>query len=78
MYRNLFAGWATVGAAHEALEDNQQLIFTTFADVDLLAQCIADYEAELGETDIIAAQLYRGRDLGTGDNDFLAQVNRAT
>lgn len=80
MYRNLFRWVGDASrAAHEALgEDNQQLIFTTFADVDLLAQRIADYEAELGETDIIAAQLYRGRDFGTGDNDFLAQVNRAT
>mmetsp|Transcript_22032 Transcript_22032/g.42772 ORF Transcript_22032/g.42772 Transcript_22032/m.42772 type:complete len:591 (-) Transcript_22032:63-1835(-) len=80
LYKSLF-GWIDRAAhlAHEALgEEYYRLMFATFADVDQLHLRIKMFGHYLPNADLWAAQVYRGKTFGEGEQDFLLQVDNSS
>eukprot|EP00471_Norrisiella_sphaerica_P001695 CAMPEP_0184486358 /NCGR_PEP_ID=MMETSP0113_2-20130426/7850_1 /TAXON_ID=91329 /ORGANISM="Norrisiella sphaerica, Strain BC52" /LENGTH=589 /DNA_ID=CAMNT_0026868187 /DNA_START=125 /DNA_END=1891 /DNA_ORIENTATION=- len=80
LYEKLYT-WIDRAAyhAHQNLGDeNYRLIMSTFADIDLLSQKIGMFGKFMPNIDIWAAQIYRGKNFGDGENDFLLQVSNSS
>lgn len=69
-----FLGWIDNAAAeaHAAMGQHSHLVLSSFADVDDMITRIHDHEDSVPHLDAWGVQIYRGRDFGQGQNDFLA------